>query len=345
MIGWARSRWRSIWHAGLPPRSPAALLFAAGCVAVATAVRFGLGIISPDSAVFAPYYSATLVAALVGGIEAGAVGTMLGGIAAYALFVPPEWNLESFRVEQAVSLVLYGTSCVVIVWAAESYRGLLRRLRGEEATIRLLNLELVHRIKNMLAGVQAIVGQSLRDQQNLLETVSARLAALGATNDLLIRSEWRSAGLRDILLREFAPYGPSRFELDGEDVDCPHAAAILLALIVHELTTNAVKYGALSCASGRIRVAWTLVAGRLAVEWIETGGPPAAEPSRSGFGSTLLRSGVRQFHGDIERRFEPTGLYCAFSLVLPPEPEQPTGNVADRPPPLRGKAPIETRLH
>src|SRR5215472_517821 len=112
------------------------MAFAVACVAVATAVRVGLGIISPDSAVFAPYYSATLVAALVGGVESGAVATGLGAVAAYALFVPPEWNLASFRIEQAVSIVLYGTSSVIIIWAAESYRGLLQRLRSEETAIR-----------------------------------------------------------------------------------------------------------------------------------------------------------------------------------------------------------------
>jgi two-component sensor histidine kinase len=311
---------------------------------VATAVRVGLGIISPDSAVFAPYYSATLVAALVGGVEAGAVATSLGGIAAYALFVPPEWNLESFRVEQAVSIVLYGTSSVVIIWAAQSYRGLLRRLQGEETARRLLNLELVHRIKNMLAGVQAIVGHSLRDQHELLETVSARLAALGATNDLLIRAEWRSAPLRDILVREFAPYGLSRFELHGHDIDCPHAIAILLALIIHELTTNAAKYGALSVPGGRVRIAWRVVADRLAVEWTETGGPPVTEPARAGFGSTLLRSGVRQFQGTIERRFEPTGLSCAFSLLLPREPEPMNHKLSDRLPRFHGEAPIKPKV-
>jgi two-component sensor histidine kinase len=344
MIGWARSRWRSVWQTGLPPRSPSALLFAVACVAVATAVRVGLGIISPDSAVFAPYYSATLVAALVGGVESGAVATGLGAVAAYALFVPPEWNLASFRIEQAVSIVLYGTSSVIIIWAAESYRGLLQRLRSEETAIRLLNLELVHRIKNMLAGVQAIVGHSLRDQQELLDTVSARLAALGATNDLLIRSEWRSAPLRDILVREFAPYGLSRFELHGDDIDCPYAVAILLALLIHELTTNAAKYGALSSPSGRVRVAWNVAASRLALEWTEAGGPPAAEPARTGFGSTLLRSGVRQFQGTIERRFDPTGLYCAFSFVIPREPAQTKDEVSDRLPRLHGEAPIKPNV-
>jgi two-component sensor histidine kinase len=330
MMGRASSRWRSIWHEGLRPRSPAALSFAVACVGVATAVRIGLGLISPDSAVFAPYYSATLVAALVGGAEAGALAAGLGGVAAYCLFVPPHWGLASFRLEQVVSLVLYGTSSVVIIWAAESYRGLLQRLRNEEATRQLLNLELVHRIKNMLAGAQSIIGQSLRDQQDLLETVSARLAALGATNDLLAQSEWRSARLRDILIREFVPYGPSRFQLCGDDIDCPCAVAVLLALIVHELTTNAAKYGALSSPSGRVTIAWSSVAGRLALEWVETGGPRATTPTRTGFGSKLLRASVKQFQGAVDCAFEPTGLRCRLSLTLPQEPKRTTAEATSR---------------
>lgn len=193
----------------------------------------------------------------------------------------------------------------------------------------LLNLELVHRIKNILVGVQSIVGQSLRDQQDLLETVSARLAALGATNDFLVQSEWRSANLRDILVREFVPYGPSRFQLSGDDIECPCAVAIFLALIVHELTTNAMKYGALSTPSGRIAVAWSSVAGRLDLEWIETGGPRPAAPTRVGFGSKLLRSGVRQFNGTVDCRFEPTGLRCSLSLLVP-QPKQAAVEVTTR---------------
>jgi K+-sensing histidine kinase KdpD len=154
--GWV-DRWHATWGVGLRPRSVEALSFAAVCVVIATLVRIGLGLISPDSAVFAPYYSATLVAALVGGTEAGILATCLGAIAAFWFFVPQEWSVASFRVEQVVSLILYGTSSAVIIWAAQSYRGLLQRLRAEEATRQLLNLELVHRIKNILAGVQGIV--------------------------------------------------------------------------------------------------------------------------------------------------------------------------------------------
>jgi two-component sensor histidine kinase len=329
MMDWASNRWRSIWHAGLRPCSAAALLFAVASVAIATVVRIGLGLISPDSAVFAPYYSATLVAALVGGAEAGVLAAALGALAAYCLFVPPEWGLASFRLEQLVSLVLYAASSVVIVWAAKSYRGLLQRLRSEQATRQLLNLELVHRIKNILTGVQSIVGQSLRDQGDLLETVSARLAALGATNELLVKSELQSASLREILAREFAPYGLLRFELQGDDIDCPYAIAIVLALIVHELTTNAVKYGALSRSSGRIGVAWSITGDQLVLEWVESGGPQPTAPTRVGFGSKLLQSGVRQFQGSVDSRLEPTGLRCRFSLTMPKERKRETAEVTN----------------
>jgi two-component sensor histidine kinase len=330
MLAWTSNRWHSIWHCGLRPRSAPALLFAVACVGVATAVRVGLGLISPDSVVFAPYYSATLVSALVSGPEAGALAAGLGGLAAYCLFVPADWAIAAFRLEQLVSLVLYGTSSVVIIWAAESYRGLLQRLRREEDMRQILNLELVHRIKNILTGVQSIVGQSLRDHGHLLEEVSARLAALGATNDLLAKSEWQSASLREILAHEFAPYGLPRFQLRGDDVDCPYAIAVLLALIVHELTTNAVKYGALSIPSGRIGISWSNIAGRLAVEWIESGGPQPVAPTREGFGSKLLRSGVKQFQGSVDCRFEPTGLRCRFSLTIPGEPKGEVGEVTRR---------------
>ena len=328
IVGWVADWWRAIWHIGFCPRSPAALFFAVACVGTATIVRIGLGLVSPDSAVYAPYYSATLVAALVGGAEAGTLTTGLGGLAAYWFFVPSNWGIEAPRLEHVVSLILYGTSSVIIIWAAQSYRSLLQRLRAEEATRQLLNLELVHRIKNILAGVQGIVGQALRNQDDLLETVSGRLAALGATNNLLIDSDWQSAPLRKILLQEFAPYGSMRVQLRGDDIECPYDIAVLLALMIHELTTNAVKYGALSSPYGQVAVAWSLVSGRLTLEWAETGGPKPIPPTREGFGTKLLRSGVRQFHGSVDRRFETSGLQCRIELTMPQEQKREAVEIA-----------------
>ena len=338
MLGWATNRWHSIWHVGLTPRSGGAFFFAFACVGIATALRIGLGRISPDSAVFASYYSATLVAALVGGADSGTLAAVLGAFAAYYLFVPEDWSLAPFRLEQLVSLVLYGTSSVVIIWAAQSYRGLLQRLRANEATRELLNRELMHRIKNILANVQGIVGQSLVDQKILRNAINARITALGATNDLLVKTEWQSASLREILIHEFTPFGLARFHLHGSDVDCPAALAVFLALVVHELTTNAVKYGALSSPDGQIDIEWTDVSGQLTLEWVESGGPEPTPPTREGFGTSLLRSGARQFQGAVDSRFERTGLRCRLSLFVSKCPEQKIVEVAPRPQPLRSEA-------
>jgi len=293
------------------------MCFAVACVGIATAFRIGLGRISPDSAVFAPYYSGTLVAALVGGAECGTLAAALGAFAAYYLFVPEDWGLATFRLEQLVSLVLYSTSSVVIIWAAQNYRGLLQRLRANEGARELLNQELMHRIKNILANVQGIVGQTLVDQKILRNAINERITALGATNDLLVRSNWQSAPLREILVHEFSPYGLARFHLHGGDIDRAPELAVFRALVVHELTTNAVKYGALSSDDGWIDIVWTDVSGQLTLDWVESGGPEPTPPTRDGFGTTLLRSGARQFQGVVDCRFERTGLQCRLSLFVP----------------------------
>lgn len=342
MVRWVLNRWHSIWHLGLTPRSGNALLFAVACVGIATVLRIGLGRISPDSVVFAPYYSATLIAVLVGGAESGILAAGLGAIAAYYLFVPEDWSLAPFRLEQLVSLILYGASSVVIILAAQSYRGLLQQLRATEAARELLNRELVHRIKNILANVQGIVGQTLADQKTLRNAINARIAALAATNDFLVKSDWHSASFREILIHEFAPYGLSQFHLHGEDFDCPAVLATFLALVVHELTTNAVKYGALLRSDGRIDIAWTDVSGRLTLEWIESGGPVPTAPKREGFGTTLLRSGARQFQGAVDFRFEQTGLRCRLSLSVPQysEREEEIVKLAPQPQRLRSETPL-----
>jgi two-component sensor histidine kinase len=250
------------------------------------------------------------------------LAAVLGAFAAYYLFVPEDWGLAPFRLEQLVSLVLYSTSSVIIIWAAQSYRGLLQRLRANEAARGLLNQELMHRIKNILANVQGIVGQTLVDQKILRNAINDRITALGATNDLLVRSNCQSAPLREILVHEFAPYGLSRFQLHGGDIDCPSELAVFLAPVVHELTTNAVKYGALSSPDGWIDIAWTDVSGQLTLDWVESGGPEPTPPTREGFGTTLLRSGARQFQGVVDCRFERTGLRCRLSLFVPKYPER-----------------------
>ncbi len=313
LFGW----WRAIWVGGLQPGSIESLLFALTCVVIATLVRIALGELSSASTVFASYYSATLVAALVGGVSAGALAAVSGALAGFWLFVPPDWRSHVFDQDQLVSAVLFGGSSAVIIWAAKSYRDLLRRLREEEEQRQLLTHELAHRIRNTLSIVQSLISQTLRDQPAAFTKLSARIAALAATNDLLIKSEWRGARLKEILAGEFAPYDPAHFRLDGEDFPCPSEVATVLALIFHELTTNAAKYGALSTPNGTVMLAWRKYDGRMEFNWVESGGPQSSGSQRQGFGTTLLRKGLRQFDGLVAMEFARGGLHCRFSLSLP----------------------------
>lgn len=341
MIGFALACWRRIWHDGLAPGSLGSLLFALTCVAIATLVRIAFGEISSASAVFAPYYAATLVAALVGGAQAGGFAALSGAVAALWFFVPSDWKSHAFDREQLVSYFLFAASSWVIIWAAKSYRDLLTRLRDEQERRQLLNRELAHRIKNTLTIVQSLVGQTLRKEPALLGKLNARLTALAATSDLLVKSQWRGACLKEILAGEFAPYDPAQFALDGTDFECPAEIATVLALIFHELTTNAAKYGALSAPGARVALSWTrreTVSGeRLDFEWRESGGPPPAAVRREGFGTALLRKGLRQFDGAVAMEFAPPGLHCRLSLSLPrpPRREAATATQTDNTAPRR----------
>jgi two-component sensor histidine kinase len=325
-------RWRELWQNGLRPGSTASLVFALICVAIATIVRIALGEISSASAVFAPYYSATLVAALVGGWLAGSFATVCGALAAFWLFVPPDWASHAFDREWIASYVLFAASSIVIVWAAKSYRDLLWQLRDEQEQRQLLNHEFAHRIKNTLTIVQAVIAQSLRGQPDALGKLNDRIAALAATNDLLIKSAWRGASVKEILAGEFAPYDAARFSLHGEDFPCAGEIATMLALIFHELTTNAAKYGALSVPPGRIALSWAKHGERIEIDWIESGGPQPAATRREGFGTALLRKGLRRFGGSVEMSFAPSGLHCRLVLSLPSAQPQLAGDLApDRP--------------
>jgi two-component sensor histidine kinase len=317
MLKLAYTRWRELWQGGLPPRSISALLFALGCVVVATIVRMALGELVAPTTVFASYYAAILIASLVAGARAGAFAAISGALAAFWFFVPPDWRSRQFDAEQLSSLILYLVSSCIIIGAAKSYRDLLWRLRRQQDRWVLLNYELAHRIKNTLAIVQSVASQTLRDHPAARDKLNQRIAALAATNDLLVQSEWSGARFKKILAGELAPYDPRQFDLDGEDFECPSGVATVLALIFHELTTNAAKYGALSLPHGRVDIGWKKQGDRVHFQWRESGGPQPASVRRQGFGTTLLRKGLGQFDGAVEMRFAPNGLDCRLSLSLP----------------------------
>ncbi|WP_412760008.1 sensor histidine kinase [Methylobacterium guangdongense] len=196
-----------------------------------------------------------------------------------------------------------------------------RARKRAEDDLRLLNGELAHRLKNVLAVVQSIALQTLRsatDLRSASENLSARLVALGAATDVLTGASWRCADLRTLAEHALAPHGElgTRITLDGPAVTLQPQVAVAL----HELATNAAKYGALSKDPGRVRVAWQVDGtgpdARFRLTWREQGGPPLSMPTRRGFGSTLIERSLRSyFGGTAETEFPPDGL--RFTLDAP----------------------------
>ena len=193
------------------------------------------------------------------------------------------------------------------------------RKRAEERQRLLIN-ELNHRVKNTLATVQAIAFQTLKGNISLEEArarFEARLLALSRAHNLLTDQNWEGASL-DRVVADAIDYLPKeRFEIVGEPVWLAPRAALALALALHELSTNAVKYGGLCEDGGRVQVAWSLDGDKLAFGWKELGGPPVVQPSGRGFGSRLIERGLAADLGGTARLlFEPDGLRCTIEASL-----------------------------
>jgi two-component sensor histidine kinase len=199
-------------------------------------------------------------------------------------------------------------------------------MRGEQH-LRLVVNELNHRVKNTLAMMQAIASQTFRNSEDLQQAqqnFSSRIIALARANDLLTGENWEGASLYDLVASVAVAHAgnePNRFRADGPVVRLSPKIALSLSMAMHELATNAVKYGALSNDRGRVDVAWSVQAGgqkeRLHLEWRESGGPPVSPPSRRGFGSRLVERGLAgELGGTVQLNFEPTGVVCVIEAPM-----------------------------
>lgn len=195
----------------------------------------------------------------------------------------------------------------------------------EQASIRnSLTRELNHRVKNTLANVLSIIALTKRRADSLEEFadgLEGRVRALSATHDLLTSSDWGVTPLREVVLAELAPYAKSadhELNLDGPDISLAPSDALALGLAIHELATNAAKYGALSEPGGCVTVRWMAIADRLArVEWVESGGPPVAQDRKAGFGTDLLeRIVAHELKNPIDLKFPPEGVRCTMVIPL-----------------------------
>ncbi|MEL6064383.1 MULTISPECIES: HWE histidine kinase domain-containing protein [unclassified Methylobacterium] len=194
---------------------------------------------------------------------------------------------------------------------------------------RLLINELNHRVKNTLATVQSIAAQTFRGQtdQAARAVFDARMVALSTAHNVLVENNWESASLRSVVERALAPHllaevDVNRFLLDGPDARLHPKVAVTLAMALHELMTNAAKYGALSVPEGRVAVTWSLHDrddGReqLDLAWEERNGPPVTPPTRKGFGSRLIeRQLPMEFDGSAAITYAPGGVVCRLEIPL-----------------------------
>jgi PAS domain S-box-containing protein len=241
-------------------------------------------------------------------------------------------GVESVELDAAGNPKYFDNSMIGIVeksqlkrlWGIQ--RDITERKRAEEQRTLLIN-ELNHRVKNTLATVQSIASQTLRNAgtaARVKEALEGRLIALARAHDVLTRENWEGAELKEIVVQALAPYVDlegGRLTMAGPEVRLAPHIALALSMALQELTTNAVKYGALSNEVGTIDIAWDAepdeTGSRLRLRWQESGGPYVQAPTHQGFGSRLIeRSLARELNGNARIEFRPEGILCTVNAPL-----------------------------
>jgi two-component sensor histidine kinase len=255
-----------------------------------------------------------------GGIRIG----VLTAIAAGALGVSVNFGDTTADSARVVLLVIFWAVCGVAIWGVEHYRSIAaqqqsisKRLIQEEEYRKLIVDELQHRLKNQISTVHAVLHQVLHEQPQVWASIDHRLRALSATDDLIARVDSRGCDIRELLRSELGPYGHVRFNLNGDELFLPAKLAVSLALIFHELATNAGKYGAFSSPHGLLQVSWTVTGDRLNITWDETEGPPVETIGKPGFGTKLLNAALLPFNGKTDISFLKSGVHCTMQCRIP----------------------------
>jgi PAS domain S-box-containing protein len=196
----------------------------------------------------------------------------------------------------------------------------ITRYKEQEGRIRLLMRELTHRSKNLLTVIQAIMRQTAANSVSLedFETrFSARLQSLAGSHDLLVREDWQGASMRELVqsqLGHYSDHANERIALTGRPLQIRPDAAQHIGMALHELATNAAKYGALSTPDGKVNISWQVAPAAdgtpmCHLEWVETGGPPVERPSRRGFGRVVIeRTVARALQGEVSVDYAASGL-------------------------------------
>jgi len=311
------------WKRLLPEEKPTfgrALLMGLAGVVVGVLLRVALEPALGTELPYITFFPLLLAVSVWGGTGAGLVCLGLSCVAAAVFFLPSGNVLHIANV--SVAYVLSGGALALVGSAlASTVRELKlsqRRMKAAEAELQTLVSELAHRARNGLTVVMSIISQSARKvstAQELADIVHGRLNAMAEAQNEVIRGGGDSAPLGSLLQRTLAPFDLDRFVFEtSPGLDVPRETATALALLTHELATNAFKHGALSHPGGRVELGWEAATGTVRLMWRERGGPPAHEPRREGFGTRLLNVALVAQGGHAERRFDPDGMVCEIAF-------------------------------
>jgi len=303
---------------GRSARSIAAdILTGVAAALVAVLLRYLL----PLSPMQLPTVTVVVAVALTGtfvGLTSGVTAAVVGGLlCTYIFFTPFAWESPAGTIPLIGFAVIAGsiltTSHLYRVTARRSHRAELAALRMQAETSQLFAREMAHRLKNALAIVQSIAFQTMGNQSEEAMKFSARLKALADAHSLLDEHVERpTAEAAEVVRLALQPFddGSQRVDLDCAAGRLAASQVVSLALVLHELSTNALKYGALSSPGGRVSLRIEALNDRIRLSWSESGGPRVAETSAKGFGTSLLR----RLGTDTDVAFAPEGFRCSLSL-------------------------------
>jgi len=263
---------------------------------------------------FATYFPAILAAGLLAGIPAALGVTIASTIIVRLFFVPSYLHASSQNYGELVDFLMYLISAALTISFAHCCRVVLKRLHKRNLTNETLAKELQHRSKNVCAVIDVIIRKSLADEPERANKVFGRIKAMMHANELLTASQPQLLTVKQLLLEAFAPYGEDRLQAFGPEITLHPDVARHLILLVHELVTNAVKYGSLSRLSGRVMVDWREDGDAIVLAWKEIDGPRVESPQRVGFGSHLVAACIKALSGTMQQKFAPDGFICSVSF-------------------------------
>jgi len=301
--------------AGQPTRLAPQLAIALTCVGLAALIRLLIAIWIPTGIPYITFFPFVLLATLLGSLRAG-VAALLGSMVAGSVFfveATRHWPLPFTAWTGMIAFLISGG---LIVWLSHLVATAFRAVEDGRQQERLLVLELQHRVKNTLSIVQSLASQTFSgsaEDAAFRAAFTDRLVALGRAHNVLSETAWREVTMPALVARAIEPFvkeGSPRISVEGEDMLLRPALIVDLALCLHELATNATKYGALSADHGAVEIRWRRVAeGRVELAWRETGGPTVSPPTRRGFGTRLLQQGLsRGARPVVSTDYAPDGL-------------------------------------